>query len=258
MPVFGTMRLRCYPDSASATLAIYYRGLQDYHEMTFMRHYLRPGDGFVDVGANIGVYTLLAASLVGEGGLIECFEPDPVALARLRENLAINSVAAAHVYAAAVGAAPVRGVPFVKDRDSTGRIQTRLDEGEPVISVPCVQLDQVLLERQYAMGKLDIEGAEPLALMGAENSLVRQNPPVWQIELNGLLRAYGFAEQGFADWIAERGYDCAVYDADRRELHFDERPWEERPNVLAIARSRRGEVLTRLREGTDPRPRAAS
>lgn len=245
------MRLRCYPDSASATLAVYYRGLPDYHEMTFMRHYLRPGDGFIDVGANIGVYTLLAASLVGDGGVIECFDPDPLAVTRLRENLAVNNVATARVYAAAVGAAASASVPFVTERDSTGRIRTPFDDGEPVLGVPCVQLDRMLAERRYAMGKLDIEGAEPLALMGGENGLARQNPPVWQLEINGLLHAYGFTEQGLAEWLAERGYACAVYDADRRELRFGERPWEERPNVLAVASSRRAEILARVREGAE-------
>ena len=96
------------------------------------------------------------------------------------------------------------------------------------------------------MGKMDIEGAEPLALQGAQRMLGESNPPVWLLEMNGLLRDLGFTEEGLAGWLWERGYDLAVYDADARDLKFFDKPWAGRSNVLAISRPGRDFVLERL------------
>ncbi len=241
--VFG-MRLRCYPDSTSASLALYCHGYPDYHEMKFMQDYLRPGDGFVDVGANVGVYTLAAASLVRREGRIDALEPDRRAGVRLRENLGLNGLTQVVVHDVAAGARP-ETVRFLSGRDTMNRIGTARDAA-PTVEVACVRLDDLLAGRSYAMGKMDIEGAEPLALQGAQRMLGESNPPVWLLEMNGLLRDLGFTEEGLAEWLRERGYDLAVYDADARDLKFFVKPWTGRSNVLAISRPSRDFVLERL------------
>ncbi|HEU4868343.1 MAG TPA: hypothetical protein VFV09_11510, partial [Actinomycetota bacterium] len=58
----GGIKVRCHPHSPIASAVIYY-GLADPAEMRFVLGYLQPGDTFVDVGANVGVYSLLAASV---------------------------------------------------------------------------------------------------------------------------------------------------------------------------------------------------
>jgi FkbM family methyltransferase len=250
------LRLRCYPDSTSASLALYCSGRPDYHEMGFLEHYLRPGDGFIDVGANVGLYTLLAAARVGAEGTVEAFEPGDPARARLLENLARNGIAdRVRVHDAAAGA-EAGTVRFLPGRDTTGRILTP-DESHAAVEVDCVRLDDALPGRSFALGKMDIEGAEPLALAGAERRLAAGDPPVWILELNGCLRDFGSTEQGFADWLAERGYDLALYDADRRTLTFSEQPWRERGNVLAVARNAHDWLAARvpgLELRTGPRP----
>ncbi|WP_353721710.1 FkbM family methyltransferase [Dyadobacter sp. 676] len=74
---------------SSAELQIY-TGLYDLHEMLFLMHYLRPGDTFVDVGANVGVYTLLAAGVAGADAI--AFEPIPSTFSKLRRNIAYNAL----------------------------------------------------------------------------------------------------------------------------------------------------------------------
>lgn len=242
--VFGGLTLRCYSDSPSASLVIYCDESPDYHEMNFMRRYLRPGDAVVDVGANIGVYTLLAASLVGSTGRVLAFEPGPEANRRLTENLRINDLNNVKVYAYALGDC-VGVVDFLSKCDTTNRMQTAADAGKSVISVPLVRLDDVV-ELDCALGKMDIEGAEPLALRGAERLLQRANPPVWLLELNGALRAFGFTEAMLSDWLFQQGYDLGLYDADRQEFNFSQsRPWELSSNVFAVARDRRQQVAHR-------------
>src|SRR4029079_6403356 len=86
----GGLRFKCYPDSQDAGRMIYFNRLPDPAEMTFIKRYLRPGDAFIDAGANVGIYTLFAAQLVGPSGSVIAFEPDPGAADRLRENVDRN------------------------------------------------------------------------------------------------------------------------------------------------------------------------
>lgn len=240
--VFKTMKLRCYPDSTSASSVLYCHGWPDYHEMGFMQHYLRAGEGFVDVGANVGVYTLLAASLVGETGRVDSFEPGAKAFVRLQENVALNNLTQVHLHAMAVGET-TGTVRFSCEQDTMNRISTGDDGGLAATEVPIDRLDNILAGQRYAMGKMDIEGAELMALRGAQKMLSDHNPPVWLLELNGALHAFGFDEQGFADWLADQGYDLALYDADSRTFRFENKPWIEAGNVLAISREMKEHVL---------------
>jgi FkbM family methyltransferase len=242
--VFGGLTLRCYPDSPSASLVIYCDESPDYHEMLFMRRYLRSGDAVLDVGANIGVYSLLAASLVGSAGRVLAFEPGPEAHSRLTENLRINQLDNVKVHACALGDS-VGVVDFLNQCDTTNRMQTTADLGKSLVSVPLLRLDDVV-EVDCALGKMDIEGAEPLALRGAERLLKEANPPVWLIELNGALHSFGFTESTFSNWLSHQGYELGLYDADQHELSFTHpQPWELSANVFAVARDRKLQVAQR-------------
>lgn len=249
LSVRNGLKLRCYPDSTSAALMLYCGGLPDYHEMRFMRHYLRPGDGFVDVGANVGIYTIYAAACVGYYGRIDSIEPGPMALSRLEENVRINRLPHVHVHPVAASAEEGRA-RFCGSQGTLNRLDAGTARGLTAneIEVHCVRLDSLLAGERYAMGKMDIEGAEPLALGGAEKMLEARNPPVWLLEMNGSLRHYGFTEEGLRDWLAARGYDLALYDSAKRRLEFPSEPWVSRPNVLAIARAQREMVLGRVTE----------
>ncbi len=244
--VFGGLTLRCYPDSPSASLVIYCDENPDYHEMHFLRRYLLDGDKMLDVGANIGVYSLLGASLVGHSGHIIAFVPGPEANRRLKENIAINGLKNVSIYSCALGDKNSE-INFLDKCDTTNRIQTADDIGQSVITVPLVRLDEII-DGTFAIGKMDIEGAEPDALRGAQEMLKRSNPPVWLLELNGSLHAFGYTESSFAKWLSEQGYDLALYDADRNEINFtNSTPWLVSPNVFAIARNRKHEVAERCR-----------
>jgi len=77
---------------------IYYWGLWEPDETYAVKRILKPGDIFVDVGANIGYFSLLASTVVGPGGCVHAFEPVPITTERLLENLAANAVENVKVY----------------------------------------------------------------------------------------------------------------------------------------------------------------
>ena len=173
------------------------------------------------------------------------FEPAKQASKRLHENISINQLKNVKVHACALG--DREGiVEFLDQRDTMNRMITPADEGGSRISVPVARLDDMVTFK-CAMGKMDIEGAEPLAFRGGSRKLAEINPPVWMLELNGSLHAYGFTEAEFSDWLTERGYDLCLYDANRQELKFSATsPWLVSPNVFAIARSMKQEVAQRI------------
>ena len=140
------------------------------------------GDGFVDVGSNIGTYALFARSLVGPEGRVDAFEPHPTAAERLRENITLNDLDNVVVHEAAVSAAPGTS-EFLTEFDVSNSIITSAHRGRATIAVPTVTLDEALAGEHFALGKLDIEGFEFAALSGATQRLESADPPVWIIEI---------------------------------------------------------------------------
>ena len=250
---YAGYRLRCYPDSNSASNIFYFGHLYDWHEMRFLRRYLRAGDGFVDVGANIGTYALLAASIVGPGGSVEAFEPSPVAAGRLRETLASNQLSNVVLHEAAIGDANGT-TEFSIGWDVTDSVfvpTDRYQQMRPRIQVELARLDDVLGDRSYAAGKLDVEGLELAALRGAAAHLEARNPPVWQIEvLANQLGKFGASVTDMFSLLREHGYDVFTFDSESNQLIRDAHAVAQASNVLAIAESHLDEVVSRINEAS--------
>lgn len=246
---FHGLKLRCHRDSHSASAALYFSGMPDYREMTFMKRYLRPGDTFVDVGANVGVYTLLASALVGAAGTVHAFEPSLTTARRLRENIELNQLANVRVQQFALS-----------DQEGTAQLDIGCDDciaslvphgGSATTAhqsdVKCATLDSLMPDLQAAMAKLDVEGAEPLVIRGARGLLAKGVPPVIQIEMGGYCRKFGFETHDFITELAEQGYDTGYYDELTNRIIYTVCPWEhDIVNVLAISRAHREHVEARL------------
>lgn len=239
------LRVWCHPDSSMASRIVYTGGQCDYAEMEFLKAYLRRGDRFIDVGANIGLYTLLAAGIVGPSGSVDAFEAGALSLERLRENIALNGLSNVRVHAAAVSDTPGT-VYFTQGLDSTNHIAK--DAGGDVVAVPAVRLDDVLTDPAYAMGKMDIEGAEILAFRGAQRLLAEGNPPIWFIELTAACRSFDTTEAGVAEWLADHGYDLGIFNLEAFDFDFPPQPWTRTGDLFAIDRRRLDDIRARIRE----------
>lgn len=99
------------------------------------------------------------------------------------------------------------------------------------------------------MARLDIEGAEPMALRGAVQHLVRGNTHVMHIEMDGYSKKYGVQTHEFVAELAEIGYDVGIYNPTSSAIEFTNEPWTRgAQNVLAVARNRQHEVSDRRRD----------
>ena len=87
-----------------------------------LRAFLRPGDTFVDIGANIGIFSLLAARIVGPSGRVIAFEPVPITLEKLRANILLNDLQNITVVPAALCDETRRGFIHLDSENNLGRI----------------------------------------------------------------------------------------------------------------------------------------
>ncbi len=244
--VYGTMRIAMDPRFGSASNIVYFGERFDRDEMGFLARSLRPGDRFADVGANIGTYTLLAASITGPDGRIDAVEAVPGTAAALRANVARNDLGGrVRVHEVAVGAAPGR-VRFRVDQDVSNHLATAGDPVGSTVEVAVARLDDVLGPEPIAIAKLDVEGAETEALAGMRAHLHGDHPPVLILEvLANTLARQGSSVDALLALLAEAGYELARWSEDRAELTWLD-PAHARRNVLAIPLRRRHEVEARL------------
>lgn len=245
--LISNIKIRCYPDSYSAAAALYC-GLYDYDEMNFLLRYLRGSDSFLDIGSNVGIYTLLAASKI-KSGLIYSFEALPKNYSRLTQNIELNQLQQVKPYAIAVS-------------DFTGTTALNLAEGDSMpfmtdqvtdntIKVPTDTLENLLKYESSAnltLAKIDIEGAEILAFKGAVSLLKKQRPYVWIMEINDAVNNFGLQKQDVVKFLQDYGYSLYQYDADTNQIHSITLAQQKGNNVLAIADSAIDFVRDRLNE----------
>ena len=209
------LKVRVYPDSKSAGLALY-TGLPEYDDMLFTERFLKSGDVVIDVGANIGLYSLLAASRTG-GGRVIALEPYPVAADRLRENVALNSLHNVEVRAEAAGAEK-GSAQLTADLDTINHIVT----GGAVagsITVPVLTLDSLVESGEpVALVKVDAEGFESSVMAGAGRLLHDHAAMAWIVELRGHGGRYGTDDQMVLETFERFGYRPFHYTADQNVL----------------------------------------
>jgi FkbM family methyltransferase len=138
-------------------------------EIAYLRDTLRPGQVVVDVGANIGLLTLIAAHQVGPQGRVFAFEPGPLSFALLSANIAANGYHNVTIDNAAVSDRDGTVDLYVcATGESDNRISGTIDDGSgrERISVRSVALDDYFQDRAIDFIKIDAQGAEPLILKG--------------------------------------------------------------------------------------------
>ena len=141
---------------------LFYPQLYDRNEIAFLRHVLQPNDTFLDVGANVGFYSLIASRLVGDHGRVLAIEADPENFRKLSVNRQLNG--AANITALHRG---------VSDRNETLQLglnnsgnrggHSFLSSGGPSVDVVCEPLLSLLNAATMPpirVAKLDIEGFE--------------------------------------------------------------------------------------------------
>ena len=182
-----------------------YTGLHEFEDMMFLLHLLRPGDLFVDAGANIGSYTILASSVAGANSI--SFEPVPVTFRHLKHNVAVNDIESfVELQNAGVGKEKGR-MSFTSGFDTMNHVITDPSNSNPgTIQVDIVALDEVLGNRIPTLIKIDTEGFEMAVLEGADSTLKHSSLLAIIVELNGSCHRYGMNEKDIHEFILRYGF----------------------------------------------------
>lgn len=174
------------------------------HVAAALRAHLEPGDHVLDIGANIGVFTMLAAELVGPGGQVTAVEPIPRNASLIERARRRNGYP--HVRVIRAAASDRAGTLQLRTEASTSNAATPAAAGPRLLSangvgvhVPAVVLDDVLAGiARLDLVKIDIEGMEPRALKGFARTLERLRPVLacefhpWAIERAGETTPHAF------------------------------------------------------------------
>jgi FkbM family methyltransferase len=201
-------------------------------ELPFVRTLLRPEDTFVDVGANIGVYTVVAAL---RGARVLAFEPNANARGMLSANLALNRVedrVEVLPFALADFSGPAR---FTTDLESSNHLQTTPEANCEVVEVR--ELDALVKPaRQVTLVKIDAEGFDEAVLRGARGTLERERPVV-------IVETWAGAHS-LRLFLGELGYEFFLYQDGLQPLPAD---FSQDANLVAIHSARVEWVRERLR-----------
>jgi FkbM family methyltransferase len=193
-----------------------YLGLQEFEEMAFVMHLLRPGDLFVDVGANVGSYTVLAAAGVGADCI--SFEPDPEAFEWLRRNLDLNAIGARVQARQEALGGKVDQIAFSLGRDTVNHVVPGDSSEERTQLVSMVTLDDALGQRNPVMIKVDVEGFETEVVSGAGRALAHPDLCCVLMELAGMGQRYGFDEAHVRKLMERQGFGEYSYAPFERSL----------------------------------------
>ncbi len=200
---------------------VYFTGRYDAQEWALIRHLLGPGDTFVDVGSNIGYFSLLAADEVGPTGRIVAIEADPrifAALSRITELNPSSPITLKHVAIGGEdGVLRLAGFDDAQDNWGISRVV-----GADAVStantfeVPSRRLDPLLDELGIGavdLLKMDIEGAEAFALRGMRDGLASGRYRRVLLELHpAQLRDHGANPMEVARILLDAGYRAQVVD----------------------------------------------
>jgi FkbM family methyltransferase len=222
--VDGRTRLVVRPKQFSAVWTIY-DGVHEWEELQFCLRYLRPGDHFVDVGANVGVFSTLVGTRI-PGVRITAVEPFPPVREDLLANLALNELSVTVVDSALSDAAG-EATFEVLDRDVLNRLAPSDGagggNGAASITVPVTTLDELVGDDPPALIKIDVEGSELLVMKGARR-LLSDHSPVLLFEHAGYCAHFGITPAEVRAFLRKVGYSIYLLDGGLSPWHSDDLP----------------------------------
>ena len=213
--------MRVDPDDTVVSVRLRELGWFEPYETRLIQRLVSPGNVVVDVGANIGYYTLQFARLVGSEGHVFAFEPDPHNFELLQRNVWQNGYQNVTLVRAAITATAGK-IQLFQNPDNQGdhRIYAS-DAGRTSVDVDAITMDEFFAadDRRLDLVKMDIQGAEGAAFKGMQTLLSngRVARIVTEFWPRGLKTA-GFDAQVFLQERLAQGFEIRVIDESTEQL----------------------------------------
>ena len=200
-----------------------YKRLSDRNKIHFIRKNVRKGKTVLDIGANIGFYSLLLSRLVGPTGKVLAFEPEQRNFTRLKQ--VTKKRKNVFIHQTACGAAPGTLNLFLSDEMNIDHQTYDSGEGRNVQPVSCVALDDLLAEEEpIGFIKIDIQGYDYFAVLGLEKTIRRSAEltiigEFWPWALN----KSGVEPTEYIRLLEEWGLTCSFFHPERNPLELSKK-----------------------------------
>jgi len=185
----------------------FYKNHYEAKSIALLQQYIKPDSLVIDVGANIGFFTLHLARWVTGTGKVIAIEPETINYERLQRQL-VRAGIIEQVETIKGAVANQRGSTFL-ELNPLHPGDHKLSRNGQGISVPVTTIDALVEAHNWqtvSFIKIDVQGAESLVLAGAEETLNRFRP-VLMIEVgNDYLKQYGSSTQALLTFLFDRGY----------------------------------------------------
>jgi FkbM family methyltransferase len=221
------------PGDQILTQAVLARADWEPAETAAVRAILRPGDTFIDAGANVGWYTLLASRLVGPTGRVIAFEPEPRAFGLLARCVTANGLTNVVTERKALSDRPGKLTLYVNPINRGNHSLVNSFGGGTHIDVPTVALDGYLRDYRgdVALVKIDTEGAEGLILRGMWETIDRYPRLVIVMEFNPTwIRKTGVDPEAMLQGLSGRGFSIAAMEYSAMKQYGE--PWPVPPDGI--------------------------
>ena len=197
-----------------------YLGLHEFQDMGFLLHFLRPADTFLDIGSNVGSYTVLAAKVIGSR--VVALEPAAEAFDWLKLNLALNEISEQVTCIQAAASDQNGTVGFTVGLDTTNRVTTHSDKAR---DVKAVKVDSLFFETEArqvvpSLIKIDVEGYERAVLKGMESLLGNSALKAMIIEVNDSSSLFGYGREEMFNYLSKFNFRPSTYDPFTRRLEI--------------------------------------
>jgi len=198
---------------------IMYNYILDWEEFNLIRNYVQPGDQLLDVGANVGAYSVWMSKFISAPGRLHSFEPDAANYQKLENNVAANKIESL-INTNQCALSDLDGVlKFTTGLDRLNHIASM--PGDNVVSVPSKKLDSYFnangISRVTYM-KIDVEGFEYTVLKGAHEILSGKRIEIIQLEINDAVQNAGITVDVLLKLLREYDYSLCQYDMKANQL----------------------------------------
>lgn len=194
-----------------ATRSHYFFGVQDFIDEFFAIHFLREDELFVDIGANMGIFSIMVAAATG--ARVIAVEPSPSSSRIFKRHIALNDLSDRITLIEAC-AGDANDSAFIKNTVDMDNfiVLAGVDLQPGMAKIPMIRIDDVIDGAIPCVMKMDVEGFEMQALKGATQLLNCQNLQAITVEISDLSHRFGVSPEETHKFIAGFGFTTATYD----------------------------------------------
>ena len=203
------------------SLDIFSHGIHEEFETGFVKKIIQKKDTVLDIGANIGYYTLIFAKLVGDDGKVFAFEPEPSNFSLLEKNVEINGYRNVELAQKAASNKIGKMKLYINEKNAGGHMIYDTHENRNVVEIDVTRLDDHLnnLSTPINFVKMDVEGSEIDVIEGMKDILQKTKDIIIMSEFNPYcIERCGKKPKDYLEALIQNGFKIYDLDAQQKKI----------------------------------------